>query len=215
MQYPAGTQTAAPSARPARSACALEIGGCGQLDIRATFTRRVWSPSTFWQGEGGLTMCAQTTDPACACATPWADLTLDQQKEFIKSVGGQVAAADYILSGRAGGGSQNRERNRRIRETHLQGRGIDHDHDDLSTSAAPKARVSRGGPARAFDEDAWGAILLCYPDDAPDRDILIWLYPDLLTTKTLRFPSFIVFSSALTAYANRKECAQGYRGLRS
>ncbi|MHB8254430.1 MAG: hypothetical protein ACYDEV_12195 [Acidiferrobacter sp.] len=42
-----------------------------------------------------------------------------------------------------------------------------------------------------------------------------WLYPDLPTTKTLRFPSFIVFSSALTAYANRKECAQGYRGLRS
>ena len=43
----------------------------------------------------------------------------------------------------------------------------------------------------------------------------IGLYPDLPTTKTLRFPSFIVFSSALTAYANRKECAQGYRGLRS
>ncbi|MDA8120139.1 MAG: hypothetical protein M0Z85_08925 [Gammaproteobacteria bacterium] len=117
-------------------------------------------------------MCAQTTDPACA--TPWANLTLDQQKEFIKSVGGRVAAADYILSGRAGGGSQNRERNRRIRETHLQGRNIDHDHDDLSTSAAPKATVSRGGPARAFDKDAWAAILLCYPDDAADRDILFW-----------------------------------------
>ena len=42
-----------------------------------------------------------------------------------------------------------------------------------------------------------------------------WLYPDLPTTKTLRFPSFIVFSQALTAYANRKECAQGYRGLQS
>ena len=40
------------------------------------------------------------------------------------------------------------------------------------------------------------------------------LYPDLPTTKTLRFPSFIVFSQALTAYTNRKECAQGYRGLR-
>ncbi len=41
------------------------------------------------------------------------------------------------------------------------------------------------------------------------------LYPDLPTNKTRRFPSLIVFSSALTAYANRKECAQGYRGLRS
>ena len=41
------------------------------------------------------------------------------------------------------------------------------------------------------------------------------LYPDLPITKTLRFPSFIVFSSALTAYTNRKECAQGYRGLQS
>ena len=42
-----------------------------------------------------------------------------------------------------------------------------------------------------------------------------WLYPDLPTTKTLRFPSFIVFSQALTAYTNRKESAQGYRGRQS
>ncbi|MHB1544336.1 MAG: hypothetical protein ACYCS1_07260 [Gammaproteobacteria bacterium] len=43
----------------------------------------------------------------------------------------------------------------------------------------------------------------------------IWLYPDLPIAKTLRFPSSIVLSSALTTYVNRKECAQGYRGLRS
>ena len=113
------------------------------------------------------------SDPDCTCATPWAGLTLAQQKEFIKSVGGRAAAADYILSGRAGGGSQHKERNRRIRETHSQGRGIDHDHEDLSTSAAPKEKVSQGGPARALDRDIWNAIVALYPLDGPDRDVLI------------------------------------------
>ena len=41
----------------------------------------------------------------------------------------------------------------------------------------------------------------------------IWLYPDFPTTKTLRFPSFLGLSSALTVYVNRKEWAQRYRGL--
>ena len=49
----------------------------------------------------------------------------------------------------------------------------------------------------------------------PLGQLPFWLYPNLPTAKTLRFPSCVVFSSVLIAYANRKEYAQGYRGLRS
>ena len=42
----------------------------------------------------------------------------------------------------------------------------------------------------------------------PSRQLRFRPYPDLATTETLAFPNFIVFSSALTTYANRKECAE-------
>jgi hypothetical protein len=113
-------------------------------------------------------MRTQTTDPDCASPPPWARLSLDQQKEFISSIGGRVAAANYILSR---GHSQSYARNKGIRETHIQGRALDEDRDDLSWGAIREAKPKTG--ARALDQYQWTAILYFYPLDKDNRDVLI------------------------------------------
>ncbi len=114
-------------------------------------------------------------DPDCRLSTPWVGLSPREQRDLIKSLGGGVAAADHFLSV---GHSEHFERNRRIRATHLQGRGIDPDRDDLSRSATPR-RYGQGprraplAPARLLDRDAWNAILGAAPRDLQNRDVLI------------------------------------------
>ena len=121
------------------------------------------------------TQARSTTDPDCRLSTPWTGLTLAQQCDLIRSLGGRVAAADHFQSI---GHSAHFERNRRIRETRLQGRAVDLDRDDLSSPADPR-RHGRGqrraplAPARLLDGDAWNAILGAAPADLPDRDVLI------------------------------------------
>ena len=121
------------------------------------------------------TRSTATADPDCRLSTPWAGLTLAQQRDLIKSLGGRVAASDKFQSI---GHSEHFERNRRIRETRLQGRAIDADHDDLSQVATPR-RYGQGprraplAPARLLDRDAWNAILGAAPRDIKDRDVLV------------------------------------------
>ena len=116
-------------------------------------------------------------DPDCRLSTPWVGLTLDQQRDLIKSMGGTVTARNRLLSLSAGH-SANFERNKIIRETKLQGRALDEDRDDLSQVADPR-RHGRGkrraplAPARLLDCDAWNSILGAAPTDLPDRDVLI------------------------------------------
>ena len=111
----------------------------------------------------------QTPDPDCP--RPW--------EPFLSPARGRrralVAAADAFLSR---GHSTNYERNRRIRETKLQGRAVDIDRDDLSQTATPR-RYGQGprraplAPARLLDRDAWNAILGASPRDIKDRDVLV------------------------------------------
>ncbi len=114
-------------------------------------------------------------DPDCRLSTPWAGLTLDQQRDLIRSLGGTVTARNCFLSA---GHSANFERNKIIRETKLQGRALDEDRDDLSRVADPR-RHGRGkrraslAPARLLDGDAWNAILGAAPTDLPGRDVLV------------------------------------------
>lgn len=116
-----------------------------------------------------------TSDPDCRLSTPWGGLTLSQQKDLIKSLGGAVATGDAFLSQ---GHSSHHERNKRIRETKLQGRGLDLDRDDLSQTATQR-RYGQGprraplAPARLLDRDAWNAILGAAPRDIKDRDVLV------------------------------------------
>lgn len=114
-------------------------------------------------------------DPDCRLSAPWTGLTLSQQRDPIKSMGGKIAAADHFLSI---GHSEHFERNTNLRETKLQGRAIDLDRDDLSQGADPR-RYGRGQrraplvPARLLGCDGWDAILGAAPTDFPDRDVLI------------------------------------------
>jgi len=101
-------------------------------------------------------------------ASPWAGMSVAQHKQFIDSVGGLEAAANYILSR---GHSKTYARNQKIRETRLQGRGVDNDRDDLSSTAIQEKKPKAG--ARALDRDYWNAILALYPQDGWDRDVLI------------------------------------------
>ena len=124
------------------------------------------------------TQARSTTDPDCRLSTPWTGLTLAQQCDLIRSLGGRVAAADHFQSV---GHSAHFERNRRIRETRLQGRAVDLDRDDLSSPADPR-RHGRGqrraplAPARLLDCDAWSAILgavRAIGADIPHPDVLV------------------------------------------
>ena len=119
-----------------------------------------------------------TDDPDCRLSTPWTGLSLDQQRDLIKSLGGKIAARNHFLSV---GHSEHFERNRTIRETKLQGRAIDPDRDDLSLVADPR-RHGRGqrqaplAPARLLDGDAWNAIrgaLGARASDIPYLDVLV------------------------------------------
>ena len=121
------------------------------------------------------TQTRPTDDPDCRLSTPWAGLTLGQQRDLIRSLGGTVTTTDDFLSI---GRSSNFERNKKIRETKLQGRALDLDRDDLSQGADPR-RHGRGqrraplAPARLLDSDAWNAILGATPTDLPGRDVLV------------------------------------------
>ena len=116
-----------------------------------------------------------TDDPDCRLSTPWGGLSPREQRDLIKSLGGGVAAADHFLSI---GHAEHFERNRRIRDTQIQGREIDLDRDDLSVIAAPR-RYGQGprraplAPARLLDRDAWNSILGASPRDIKDRDVLV------------------------------------------
>ena len=124
------------------------------------------------------TQTRPTDDPDCRLSTPWAGLTPSQQRDLIKSLGGTVTTTDDFLSM---GRSSHFERNKRIRETQLQGRAIDPDRDDLSLVADPR-RHGRGqrqaplAPARLLDGDAWNAIrgaLGARASDIPYLDVLV------------------------------------------
>ena len=124
------------------------------------------------------TQTRSTTDPDCRLSTPWGGLTPSQQRDLIQSLGGRVAASDKFQSI---GHSEHFERNRRIRETRLQGRAVDLDRDDLSQAADPR-RHGRGqrraplAPARLLDCDAWNAVLgavRAAGADIPHLDVLI------------------------------------------
>lgn len=108
------------------------------------------------------------TDPDCP--RPW--------ESFLSPARGRrralTAAANAFLSQ---GHSAHFERNRKIRETHIQGRAVDIDRDDLSKVTTPR-RYGRGqrqvlAPARLLDRDAWNSILGAVPTDFPNRDVLI------------------------------------------
>ncbi len=117
-----------------------------------------------------------TDDPDCRLSTPWAGLTPSQQRDLIRSLGGTVTTTEDFLSI---GRSSHFERNKKIRETKIQGRAIDLDRDDLSQVAAPRrhGRAAKPraplAPARLLDGDAWNAILGAAPTDLPDRDVLV------------------------------------------
>ena len=110
----------------------------------------------------------KTPDPDCR---PW--------ESFLSPTRGRrlalAAAADAFLSQ---GHGTHHARNARIRETKLQGRGIDLDRDDLSQVAIPR-RAGHGphrapaAPARLLDRDAWNAILGAAPTDLKHRDVLV------------------------------------------
>lgn len=101
--------------------------------------------------------------------TPWAGMTSADVQALIARAGSIEAATDEMLSW---GHSRNFEKNKRFRETVLEGRGIDEDRDDLSSGFSIVAKRRRGGAARSATIDEWNAILALYPKDGRHRDVL-------------------------------------------